>query len=146
MTLLSTGSSKPFRSIEGNSLTYTNCSRKEPILLVSFNAGYEGESSVDTRPRRVYAVLRMTRELEVALVRTVPYDTVGPSLLHRQHSADYGNKISADKANIQPRLNLMSEGELYCVQFGDVLAFVANGMQTSYEGKPTLSLTLTDRN
>lgn len=51
------------------------------------------------------------------------------------HSTEHGYKISADKANIQPRLYIMSGGELYCVQFADVLAFVANGMCISYKKK-----------
>ena len=53
-----------------------NSRQKEPVLLISFNAGLEDESSIDTRPRRIYAVIKLTQELEVALVRTVPYETV----------------------------------------------------------------------
>lgn len=60
-----------------------SCRQDFLVLLASFNAGLEDESGMDTRPRRFYVVVRMKREdhLEVASIRTVPYQTVSESLL-----------------------------------------------------------------
>ncbi|KAL5532748.1 hypothetical protein ACEPAF_4522 [Sanghuangporus sanghuang] len=84
--------------------------QKNLVLFSSFNAGYEDVSGMDTRPRRYYIIVRLKRgeTLEVTSIRTVPYQT-----------------ISSDRANIHPRMRLMSGGQLYGVQFGDAVAFVA---------------------
>ncbi|EJD02313.1 uncharacterized protein FOMMEDRAFT_124682 [Fomitiporia mediterranea MF3/22] len=80
------------------------------VLLASFSAGVDNESSIDTRPRRHYVVVRMKREdnMQFAGIRTVPYQT-----------------ISSDRANIHPRLRLLDGGRVYCVQFGDAVALAA---------------------
>lgn len=96
--------------------------QKEFVILASYNAEQEEESIIDTRPRRYYIVVRIAREgekFEVMGIRTVPYQT-----------------ISSDKANIHPRLKLLSNGALYCVQFGDAVALVAR--DTDYTNILTL--------
>ncbi|THH12017.1 hypothetical protein EW145_g257 [Phellinidium pouzarii] len=98
------------------------------VLLISFNAGLEDESGMDTRPRRFYVVVRLSRnddKFKVEAIRTVPYQT-----------------ISSDKANIHPRLRLLNKGLVYCVQFGDAVALVAK--DTSYANILTLK-SLQDR-
>ncbi|TDL24789.1 hypothetical protein BD410DRAFT_813702 [Rickenella mellea] len=80
------------------------------VLLVSF-AGRDDDSGIDKRPRRLYAVVRLSYdadELKVEGVHTVPYQT-----------------ISADRANIHPRLRLLHNGTIYCMQFGDAIVLVA---------------------
>lgn len=49
--------------------------------MASFNAEQEEESTIDTRPRRHYIIVRLVKEgerFEVAGIRTVPYKTVRP--------------------------------------------------------------------
>ncbi|KAH8116942.1 Non-repetitive/WGA-negative nucleoporin C-terminal-domain-containing protein [Phellopilus nigrolimitatus] len=90
-------------------------SQNDFILLTSFNPGLEDESGMDTRPRRFYVVARLSRDgrtFTVKALRTVPYQT-----------------ISSDKANIHPRLRLLEKGLVYCVEFGDAVAFVAKDTQ-----------------
>ncbi|KAI5123360.1 hypothetical protein M0805_001781 [Coniferiporia weirii] len=89
--------------------------QNELVLLISFNAGQEDDSGMDTRPRRFYVIVRLSRDddkFTVEGVRTVPYQM-----------------ISSDKANIHPRLRLLSKGLVYCVQFGDAVALVAKDTQ-----------------
>lgn len=55
-----------------------NYSDDDPVLFSSFNAGYEDDSGIDTRPRRYYIIVKMRKgeTLEVVSIRTVPYQTV----------------------------------------------------------------------
>lgn len=63
----------------------------------------------------------------------MPYQTVYfpfPSivLLLTEHL-----QISANKANVHPRLKLVNKGQLYSVQFGDSVALIARGMVTIFD-------------
>lgn len=49
------------------------------VLLTSISAGLGEETEIDTRPRRLYLVVRLSRGVDgfkVECVRTVPYRTV----------------------------------------------------------------------
>ena len=112
------------------------------VILVSY-AGKEETMAVDmVLPRRVYALVRMSYAsgmFRVEYLSTIPYQNA--SLHQKFHSVFNGLildiQISISGAPMHPRLQLIHQGALVVIQFGDAVAFCARG-QISLHSTPIL--------
>jgi nuclear pore complex protein Nup133 len=87
---------------------------------------------IGAHPRRIYAVVRLSYladAFKVDKVTSVPYQSVRlpipiPPRMHPNH---VNAQTSSSGAPEHPRIQLIQNGALICVQFGDAVALCARG-------------------
>ncbi|THH17812.1 hypothetical protein EW146_g3080 [Bondarzewia mesenterica] len=95
------------------------------LVFLTSHSGTEDDTSMDTAatPRRIYSLIH------VSLL-------AGISKVEKVISVPYQSTFGATEAPMQPRLQLMSEGALMVVQFGDAIAVCAR--DTEYKDRVAL--------